>query len=92
LMTKEKKTPKDTSNKQEYNDQKKEKTLKNKLSNLEAAISKLEREILHMDEMILQNHPDVNSKPDFFKKYDHKKRELNQKMKDWEEVQIALEA
>jgi len=92
LMTKEKKTPKDTSNKQEYNDQKKEKTLKNKLSNLEAAISKLEKEILHMDELILKNHPDVNSKPDFFKKYDHKKRELNQKMKDWEEVQIALEA
>lgn len=91
LMTKEKKTPKDTSNKQEYNDQKKEKTLKNKLSNIEAAISKLEKEISIMDVMIHQNHPEVNSKQDFFKKYDLKKNELDQKMKEWEDVQVALE-
>ncbi len=92
LMTKEKKTPKDTSNKQEYNDQKKEKTLKNKLSNIEAAISKLEKEISIMDVMIHQNHPEVNSKQDFFKKYDLKKNELDQKMKEWEDVQMALES
>jgi ATP-binding cassette subfamily F protein 3 len=91
LMTKEKKTPKDTSNKQEYNDQKKEKTLKNKLSNIESGIQRLEKEIALLDKMILENHTDVNSKPDFFKKYDQKKGELNQKMKEWEEVQIALE-
>ena len=91
LATKVNKETKETSNKNDYKDQKKGKALKNKLSNIEAAISKLEKEISIMDVMIHQNHPEVSSKQDFFKKYDQKKNELDQKMKEWEEVQVALE-
>lgn len=91
LATKVNKETKETSNKNDYKDQKKGKSLKNKLSNIEAAISKLEKEISIMDVMIHQNHPEVSSKQDFFKKYDQKKNELDQKMKEWEDVQVALE-
>jgi ATP-binding cassette, subfamily F, member 3 len=91
LATKVNKETKETSNKNDYKDQKKGKALKNKLSNIEAAISKLEKEISIMDVMIHQNHPEVSSKQGFFKKYDQKKNELDQKMKEWEEVQVALE-
>lgn len=91
LATKVNKEAKETSNKNDYKDQKKGKSLKNKLSNIEAAISKLEKEISIMDVMIHQNHPEVSSKQDFFKKYDQKKNELDQKMKEWEDVQVALE-
>lgn len=91
FATKVNKETKEASNKNDYKDQKKGKALKNKLSNIEAAISKLEKEISIMDVMIHQNHAEVNSKQDFFKKYDQKKNELDQKMKEWEEVQVALE-
>lgn len=91
LATKVNKETKETSNKNEYKDQKRGKALKNKLSNIEAAISKLEKEISIMDVMIHRNHPEVNSKDGFFKKYDQKKNELDQKMNEWETVQQSVE-
>lgn len=90
LMTKEKKTPK-SNNKQEYNDQKKEKTLKNKLSNIESAIQKLEKEIAEMDNDMALNYEKTTSKPDFFKIYETKKSELEKTMSQWEQVQESLE-
>ncbi|MEX0997528.1 MAG: ABC-F family ATP-binding cassette domain-containing protein [Flavobacteriaceae bacterium] len=91
LMTKEKKTPKDTSNKQEYNDQKKEKTLKNKLSNIESRIQRLEKEIAQMDRDLAEDYNKTSAKPDFFKNYQKKKSEMEKMMIDWEDVQESLE-
>ncbi len=91
LMTKEKKIPKETSNKQEYNDQKKEKTLKNKLSNIESSIQRLEKEISQMDSDLASNYDKTSAKPDFFKTYQKKKAEMEKMMSDWENVQESLE-
>lgn len=91
LMTKEKKTPKETSNKQEYNDQKKGKTLKNKLSNIESNIQRLEKEITQMDRDLALDYDKTAAKPDFFKNYQKKKSELEKMMSDWEHVQESLE-
>lgn len=91
LMTKEKKTPKETSNKQEYNDQKKGKTLKNKLSNIESNIQRLEKEITQMDRDLALDYDKTAAKPDFFKNYQKKKSELEKMMSDWEQVQESLE-
>lgn len=91
LSTKVQKESKEVSGKNDYHDRKKEKSLKNKLSNLEASISRLEKEILQMDDKIHQNLAEVSSTPDFFNNYDQKKSELDKKMKEWEDVQMALE-
>ena len=91
LMTKEKKTPKDTSNKQEYNDQKKEKTLKNKLSNIESSIQRLEKEIAQMDRDLASDYNKTSANPVFFKIYQKKKAEMEKMMSDWESVQESLE-
>tara|TARA_R110000850_G_scaffold244768_1_gene369576 strand:- start:11371 stop:13278 length:1908 start_codon:yes stop_codon:yes gene_type:complete len=92
MMTKEKKDPKTTENKQDYKDQKKEKSLKNKLSNLESDIGKLEREISQMDKKLAENFDAVDSDPHFYKNYDKKKKELELKMKQWEEVQMTIDS
>jgi len=91
LRSEEKKSPKDTSNKQEYTDQKKGKALKNKLSNLEADILKLEKEIAMMDKDLANAYSEMASKPDFFKKYENKKSELESKMQKWEEVHATMD-
>jgi len=92
LRSDEKKGPKDTSNKQEYTDQKKGKALKNKLSNLEADILKLEKEIALMDKDLANSYSELSSKPEFFKKYEHKKSELESKMQKWEEVHSTMDS
>ncbi|OIP51054.1 MAG: glycosyl transferase family 2 [Flavobacteriaceae bacterium CG2_30_34_30] len=92
LRSEEKKGPKDTSNKQEYTDQKKGKALKNKLSNLEADILKLEKEIALMDKDLANSYSELSSKPEFFKKYEHKKSELESKMQKWEEVHSTMDS
>jgi ATP-binding cassette subfamily F protein 3 len=92
LKSEEKKGPKEASNKQEYTDQKKDKALKNKLSNIEADILKLEREIAVMDENLAKNYESTSSKPEFFKKYENKKAELESKMQKWEEVQATMDS
>lgn len=92
LRSEEKKGPKDTSNKQEYTDQKKGKALKNKLSNLEADILKLEKEIALMDKDLANSYNELSSKPEFFKKYEHKKSELESKMQKWEEVHATMDS
>jgi len=92
LRSEEKKGPKEASNKQEYTDQKKGKALKNKLSNLEADILKLEKEIALMDKDLANSYNELSSKPEFFKKYEHKKSELETKMQKWEEVHATMDS
>lgn len=86
----EKQAPKE-SNKDSYQNQKKLKSLNNKLSNIESKISKLEKEIKAKDVELATNYEKSVAQKDFLNKYQEKKKELEKLMKDWEEVQLALE-
>ncbi|MEZ4792001.1 MAG: ABC-F family ATP-binding cassette domain-containing protein [Gelidibacter sp.] len=83
--------PKD-SNKQSYEDQKKLKSLNNRLSNLEAQISHHEKDIKNMDVELATNYDETVSDPNFFDKYEAKKKNLSKLMKDWEDTHLELES
>ncbi len=78
--------------KQAYNDQKKLKSLSNKLSNTEAKIGKLEKELKAKDEEMAANYEKAMEKPNFLENYQKMKKELEQLMKSWEILQEELEA
>ncbi len=86
----EKQAPKE-SNKSSYQNQKKLKSLNNRLSNVEAKISKLEKEIKEKDVVLAANYEESIAKPDFLKNYQAKKKELENLMSDWEKIQEDLE-
>ncbi|MEG9327057.1 ABC-F family ATP-binding cassette domain-containing protein [Salinimicrobium catena] len=79
------------SNKDSYQNQKKLKSLNNKLSNIESKITKLEREIKEKDVELATNYEECMAKPNFLEKYHAKKKELENLMKEWEQVQEELE-
>ncbi|MEO6346299.1 MAG: ABC-F family ATP-binding cassette domain-containing protein [Aquaticitalea sp.] len=79
------------SNKQSYEDQKKFKSLNNRLSNIEAQISQHEKDIKHMDFELANNYDKAVSDHKFFDKYESKKKHLIKLMKDWENIQLELE-
>lgn len=79
-------------NKQNFEDQKKLKSLKNRLSNLEAKISTLESKIKEIDASLEVNYVEVTAKPQFFDEYQQKKKKLEKLMTEWEEVQMELES
>lgn len=82
---------KSTSNKKSYEDQKKLKSLNNRLSKVEANINKLEREIKEIDVALAVNYDEEIAKPNFFETYQAKKKQLEKFMEDWEEITEALE-
>ena len=78
--------------KQTYEDQKKIKSLNNKLSNVEAKISQLEKEIRDVDFSLEINYTEVTSDPGFFDDYQNKKDILQELMQKWEDIQMEIEA
>ena len=80
------------SNKQSYEEQKRLKSLNNKLSKIESKINQLEKEIKEIDLELAINYDEVISKPNFFDEYQSKKSSLNQLMEDWETVHEELDA
>ena len=76
--------------KENYKDQKKLKSISNKLSNVEASISKLEKEIKDADAQLAANYQKM-AKPEFFAAYETKKKELQTAMQKWEELTEELE-
>jgi ATP-binding cassette, subfamily F, member 3 len=86
----EKQAPKE-SNRNTYENQKKLKSLNNKLSNIESKISRLEKEIKEKDFELASNYEQSVAQKDFLNRYQEKKKELEKLMRDWEEVQLALE-
>jgi ATP-binding cassette subfamily F protein 3 len=76
----------------DYTLQKKEKSLKNKLSKLEDQIATLEREIKAIDLELEINYDQTISNPDFFDRYQEKKKRLSQHMENWEELVAAIES
>ncbi|WP_346880862.1 ABC-F family ATP-binding cassette domain-containing protein [uncultured Algibacter sp.] len=76
---------------QSYEDQKKMKSLNNKLSNVESKINELERDIKTIDAELETNYEAVTSTPSFFDDYQKKKTDLQEFMKKWEDIQMEID-
>jgi ATP-binding cassette subfamily F protein 3 len=74
-----------------YEDQKKGKTLQNRLSKIESQISQLEKDIQHDDKMLASNYDKHIEDAAFFKAYNKKKADLDQLLIDWELVQEEID-
>ncbi|RVT74379.1 ABC-F family ATP-binding cassette domain-containing protein [Flavobacterium sufflavum] len=75
-----------------YEDQKKGKTLQNRLSKIESQISQLEKDIQHDDKMLASNYDKHIEDAAFFKAYNKKKSDLDQLLSDWEVVQEEIDS
>ena len=74
-----------------YKEQKKKKSLTNKLSQIERDIQMLEAEIKSLDEDLAKNPESLSTQEDFYKKYEVNKSKLESLMTDWESVSFDLE-
>ena len=88
----ERKSKKPDTGVNDYTHQKKEKSLKNKLSKLEDQISTLEGEIKAIDLELEINYDQTISNPGFFDYYHEKKQRLSQHMENWEELVAKIES
>lgn len=79
------------STKKSYEDQKKLKSLNNRLSKVEASINKLEREIKEIDVELAVNYDETIAKANFFDNYNKKKKNLDSLMEDWEKITEELD-
>ncbi len=78
-------------NKQSYQNQKRLKSLNNKLSKVEAQINQLEREVKEIDVELETNYDVTVSNPEFFDEYQKKKDKLNELMQNWEDLHLEIE-
>ncbi|MFD1614446.1 ABC-F family ATP-binding cassette domain-containing protein [Gelatiniphilus marinus] len=85
-----KETPK-VKKQQSYEDQKRIKSLNNKLSNVESKINQLEKEIKAIDLSLEKNYEEVTSQSNFFDSYQKKKLDLEGFMQKWENIQTEIE-
>ncbi|AYN69106.1 ABC transporter ATP-binding protein [Euzebyella marina] len=75
----------------DFKDQKKFKSLKNKLSNVESQIASLEKKIAEIDHELLMDYDATIAKPNFFDNYQKKKKDLEKLMQQWENITLELE-
>ncbi len=73
-----------------YQQQKEQKSLKNKLGSVERKITELEKEIGEMDHQLLMNYDETAANPEFFDRYQARKTELEELMESWEEISSRL--
>ena len=76
----------------DYQQQKRLKSLKNKLSGVEKKIAALEKEIAEIDHELLMNYDATIAKEGFFNAYEGKKKLLEGLMGDWEALSEEMEA
>lgn len=74
-----------------YEDQKKSKTLQNRLSKIESQISQLEKDIQSDDKALESNYDKHIEDANFFMAYNKKKADLDQLLAEWETVQMEIE-
>lgn len=74
-----------------YDDQKKAKTLQNRLSKVETLIQQLEKEIQNDDKALAENFDKYSQDQKFFSTYENKKHELEVLLQEWETIQLDLE-
>ena len=65
--------------------------LKNRLSKIETQISDLEEEIETIDLALAQNYDEMSSQPNFFENYKAKKKQLDNLMEEWEQVEEQID-
>jgi ATP-binding cassette subfamily F protein 3 len=86
-----KETPKENT-KVSYEDQKKNKSLQNRLSKIESQIQQLEKDIQNDDKALASNYDKHLEDANFFIAYNKKKAELDKLLEDWEVVQGELDS
>ena len=86
------KTVKDTTTaKHSYEEQKKLKSLNNRLSKVESQINQLEKEIKEIDVELATNYDATVADPQFFDQYQLKKDNLQDLMNSWEALQLEID-
>jgi ATP-binding cassette subfamily F protein 3 len=75
----------------DYEKQKKYKSLSNQLSNIESKITKLENEIKAIDNKLAYDYEATIAQDSFFEKYNNSKKELEKLMEDWSKVQEKID-
>ena len=85
-----KEAPKETS-KVSYEDQKKSKSLQNRLSKVESQIKQLEINIQADDKALASNYDKHVEDANFFMAYNKKKKELDKLLEEWEVVQGEID-
>ena len=80
------------SNKNSYEDQKKNKSLQNRLSKVESQIKQLENDIQKDDKALAANYDKHIEDASFFMAYNKKKKDLDKLLEDWETVQGEIDA
>ena len=80
------------SNKNSYEDQKKNKSLQNRLSKVESQIKQLENDIQKDDKALAANYDKHIEDASFFMAYNKKKKDLDKLLEDWETVQSEIDA
>jgi ATP-binding cassette subfamily F protein 3 len=86
-----KEAPKETA-KVSYEDQKKSKSLQNRLSKVESQIKQLEIDIQQDDKALASNYYKHVEDANFFMAYNKKKKELDRLLEEWEIVQGEIES
>ena len=79
-------------NKSSYEDQKKNKSLQNRLSKVESQIKQLENDIQKDDKALAANYDKHIEDANFFMAYNKKKAALDQLLEDWEVIQGEIDA
>jgi ATP-binding cassette subfamily F protein 3 len=74
-----------------YEDQKKNKSLQNRLSKIESQIKQLEIDIQNDDKELASNYDKHLENASFFTAYNKKKAELDKLLEDWEMVQEEID-
>ena len=80
-----------SSSSNDYEKQKKLKSLKNKLSTLESKISSLEKDIAEVDHQLAIDYETTIATTNFFDNYQNKKKKLDELMQQWEKLTEKLE-
>ncbi|NNF86195.1 MAG: ABC-F family ATP-binding cassette domain-containing protein [Winogradskyella sp.] len=78
-------------NKQDYKDQKKLKSLNNRLSKIESKIQQLEKDIKNDDVALATNYEETAADSSFFDNYQSKKQKLDQLLEEWESITLDIE-
>ena len=87
-----KETPKEVKQQVSYEDQKKNKTLQNRLNKIEGQIQSLESDIQKDDRRLETDYEKLMADASFFAAYEKKKKDLEGLMEEWETVQEELES
>jgi ATP-binding cassette subfamily F protein 3 len=75
-----------------YADQKKLKTLKNKLGSIEKRITELEESIATKDGELLERYEELVKTPGYMDRYQELKAELEMKMEEWGSISDQIES